>query len=357
MSVDAVELYVNNQKIDALLSYTVDSDLYVAADGFDIEIAGTDLFIPVGAKAQLRVNGAVEMTGIIDAVAETGSKSSESTRISGRDYMGLLCDHHCEEYGDKQALGSKTVKQLAQALLTDVPFIDRSSVVYANGADMLDAIYKSNYIQPGQTVFDVLKEYASGRGLLFYCLPTGTFVLGKPVETGAINFRLQRKRTNSEANNIVEGGCTRDISGSFSKAVIIGQRQGEDEFGSPVQINVRGSASVPTGASAEFPFYKPYVATSNKDAIAPSLEAKRFINASRAKMQLLSYTTPGHSQNGRNWQANELCAVVDDCCHNQNGTAINGTYLVYSRTFEMQSKESGPTTRLKLGMPGAILSD
>jgi prophage tail gpP-like protein len=357
MATDDFSLFVDNRKISDVLSYTVDSDLYVAADAFNIEIAGSNNFIPVGVKAVLHINGTVAMTGVIDKVTYSCSKSSETTSISGRDLMGLLCDHYCEEFGDKQSLGSLTVKKLAETLLKDVPFISRSNVVYADGANIIDSVYKSNYIPPGSTIFDVLKEYAAGRGLLFYAMPNGTFVIGKPKEFGAASFFLQRKRINGQANNILEGGATCDISGSYSKVTITGQRQGEAKDGSPEQINVKGTVALSTGDQGDFPYYKPYIATSNKDEVSPILEAKRFMNASRAKMLLLEYITPGHNQNGRNWAANELAHVVDECSFGPHGSSINGTYLIYSRTFEMQSKESGPVTRLKLGMPGAILGD
>jgi len=357
MPFDTVSLVIEDKEIKDLLSYSMDSDLYVASSAFRFELPGNETFIRAGDKIQFRVNGLIEMTGIIDTVEESTKKSGASISASGRDLTGLLCDHCVEDFGEKYSLSGKTIKQIAETLFAQVPFIKQCRVYYSNGADRIDAVWQNNFISPGSTVFEVLKTYAAGRGLIFHSLPNGSFVFSKPCERGEIQYRLQRKKIDSAANNIIEGTGVRDISRSYSKAVILCQQQGEDEWGNPLKINAKGSATLTMGVGGDFPFYKPFVGTNNGDGISPKLEAKRFLNSSRAKMFRLEYTVPNHGQNGWNWAVNSLAHVVDECIHKNDGTTVDGDYLIYGRTFEMASKASGPTTKLRLGMPGAILND
>jgi prophage tail gpP-like protein len=355
---DKISLIVNDIKYDGFSSYEMDASLYQSAKDFTIEIPGTP-HVPEGVLAQLYISGSLEFKGIIDSVKEDISKSEEKTTVAGRDLMGLLCDHYVEDFGVKFSTAGKTVREVTEHLIKDVPFVKRSDIIYAWAADRADHTYKHGHISPGQTVFDALKELAAGRGILFYSMPNGTFVLGKPREKGAAEFFLTRRKKDTASNNIISGGVKRDISRAWSKSTMVGQIQTETPLGSvsgipisiPNTVNVKGSATMPG-----FPYYKPHVAKHNRDEIAPALAAREFINVCRSRMFTLEYEVDGHSQNGKPWTVNTIAHVVDECCHNSDGTTIDGNYLTYGRTFIL-NKEDGPKTRLKFGYLGMAFDD
>ena len=60
------------------------------------------------------------------------------------------------------------------------------------------------------------------------------------------------------------------------------------------------------------------------------------------------YKVGRHSQNNQNWMINKFCHIQDEV------QDIDGDYLIFGRTFEL-SKEEGPTTKLKLALPGLII--
>ncbi len=347
---DKVSLHINNQKIENFLSYTIESDIYTADDAFSLELANPEIQVKEGHRCELYVNGELEMTGIIDRISKSPDKSGVKLKVEGRDLMGLLVDSYCEEFITLQGI---KVKALAERLLKNVPLINRKKIIYqdnfsgklkkkAKGESsiaLLDAPHNFSQIEPGMTIFEVLKDYAGSRGLMFFCLPDGTMVFGKPKEKGNPVFNIVCSKDGKE-NNEIEGEIIKDISKRYSKITVIGQQQGLDSI-ETTAINTKATIT-----DKEFPFYKPLVVKNNNDYQSPKLHARMLLEKSRHQGFQLNYKVPGHSQNGRNWTINELCSVKDEIL------SVEGTYLIYSRTFEMSKQ--GVYTNLKLGIPGVV---
>jgi len=96
-----------------------------------------------------------------------------------------------------------------------------------------------------------------------------------------------------------------------------------------------------------FPFYKPYVTQLNDDSMSAQNYARIIMEKMRRQGFHLTYEVSRYSQDGKNWKINELCQVNDKALN------IQGTFLIYRRTF-MLSKREGPITRVHLGLPGLI---
>lgn len=347
---DKVSLHINNQKIENFLSYTIESDIYTADDAFSLELANPEIQVKEGHRCELYVNGELEMTGIIDRISKSHDKSGVKLKVEGRDLMGLLVDSYCEEFITLEGI---KVKALAERLLKNVPFINRKKIVYqdnfsgklkkkAKGESsiaLLDAPHNFSQIEPGMTIFEVLKDYAGSRGMMFFCLPDGTMVFGKPKEKGELLFNLLCTKDGKD-NNVLEGSEVKDISKRYSKITVIGQQQGTDGIDTNA-INTKATIE-----DKDFPFYKPMVAKNNNDYQSPKLHARMLLEKSRHQGFQLNFKVPGHSQNGKNWTINELCSVKDEVLERE------GTYLIYSRTFEMSKQ--GVYTSLKLGIPGIV---
>lgn len=362
---DKVELVVSDEKghsqqISDFSSYEVESDLFVAADAFSFEHYDTNLPVFPGQRASLHVNKTLEHVGIIDRVEASYDKKGRKLVVSGRDLMGLLCDHHCKDFSKKAVLDGKTVRDVARMLIADIPFIKGKTVEFQDGIERFNKVYDYEKIDPGETVFDVLHRLADGRGLLFYCKPDGTFVLGKPKDRGVASFALTCKKSNPAQNNVLSATMTGDISQAYSEVTVYGQVQGSVkigeidgvEFDSPSSINVKATSAMKL--PDEFPFYKPQVHRLNKDFTSAKREASRLIEQHKTRMFSLEYTVPGHSQNGKNWRANEIVHIEDENFV-WKGKRLSGNFLIHSRTFTRDKKQS--ITKLKIGPFGKVLDD
>ncbi len=189
-------------------------------------------------------------------------------------------------------------------------------------------------------MFDVLKDYAESRGAMFFSLPDGTFVFGRPKAKGKPLFTITR-RLDGAGNNVMDGSRVRDISQQYSKIIVVGQKQGADGI-EAADLNTMAVVDV-----ADVPFYKPFVEVNNNDLASPANAGRVIAERQRAMGLQLSYTAPGLSVLGRNWAVNELCDVQDE------KWGIHGAYLIYGRTFRLD-KSRGPVTELRLGLPGVI---
>jgi prophage tail gpP-like protein len=361
-------------KIKHFLSYQIDSDLYTPADAFHLELANPETAIKHGSLCEIFINDQKELTGIIDKVHRKVKKSGVSLAVEGRDYMGLLVDSHCEQFPDVRNFKLKT---LANLLLAKVPFINRKEIVYQKNivgklkgkgkkktttTFLSDPTQQIGHIEVGQTIFEVLKMFALSRGLLFYCQPDGTLVFGRPMAKGEPEYTLQIDRA-GKGNNVIESEVVDDISRRFSKVTVMGQQQGNQQQGNQQQGNqqqgnqqqgnqrtfLAAGINTPSGIwiDTEFPFYKPFVCIDNNDSLSPKEHARLIMEKQRREGLKIIYAVGRHSQNGQNWTINKFCHVSDEV------QGIDGDYLIYGRTFELNKKD-GPTTKLKLGLPGLI---
>ena len=367
---DKVELFIDKKVIEHFISYTIDADLYIPADAFRLQFANPRMEIKTGMPCEIRINGKKELTGIIDKVEKTVDKSGTKLSVEGRDLMGLLVDSYCEEFItienkkiDKiaEALLAKLVKKNPQFLSIDnisyqenVAGTGKSRSVKSGEASALSAeeeVQQIAKIEPGMTIFQVLKNMAQSRGLLFWCEPDGHMIIGRPMAKGAPSFFITLKK-DGIGNNVIRSVKSMDISKRYSQVTVIGQRQGMESDGD--QLSGAEKINTPSGTETdEFPFYKPYVAVNRSDPNTLQKHARTILEKQRRDGEKLTYTVGRHHQvlsdgvTQRNWRFNAFCKVVDET------QGLNGEYLIYGRTFEL-SKQSGPTTTVHLGPPGLI---
>jgi prophage tail gpP-like protein len=335
----------------------VEADIYIADDAFSLEVANPEAVLTPGQRCELYVNDELELTGIIDRCTRQYDKRGLTYRIEGRDLMGLLVDSYCEEF---ETVENMLLSDLAEKLLKSVPYINRKAIEYQENIvgklkgkkrtvdtpdeGFMDTPQRISQIEPGMTVFEVLKNYAASRGLMFFANPDGSFVFGRPKVSGEPLFTLTNTKSGI-GNNILSAEETNDISKRYSKVTVIGQRQGQEEDNLDSEV-----INTPPGVEidATFPFYKPYVSVDNNDSQSPPLHARMIMEQQRHQGYRLSYTVQGHSQSGKNWQINELCQVRDEVL------GVDGVYLIYGRTLS-RSKKAGTITRLQLGTPGVVI--
>lgn len=352
---DKVYLQIDGKRIENFLSYEVEADLYQAADKFTLELANPGTAIRAGMTCELYVNKELELTGIIDATRKGWSKQGQTLVVEGRDLLGVVVDSYVEKFTTVQG---KTVKELAELLLASVPFINRKEIIYQENVvgklkgkkktvdnpmtGFLDTPQKLSQAEPGMTVFEVLSIYAASRGLMFFGLPDGPLVFGRPKAKGQPLYTIINALS-GVGNNVTSGDEVDDISRRYSKITVISQVQGHDEDGQDTsKLDARASVT-----DASFPFYKPFVTRLNNDSQSPELHARMLLEKQRHDGLQLAYTAPGHSQGGVNFKLNELVQVKDEMLER------DGIFLIYNRKFK-RSKQAGTTTELRLGPPGLV---
>ena len=335
------------------ISYRVTSNLFEAADAFEFVLAANSRAFAVeeGSRCRLYVNDQLELIGIIDSIGESYSKDGKQVTLKGRDLMGILVDSYVEEFEDRQ---NESLKDLAMRLLANVDFVDLKKIRFgkegkAKGVILTKTPEDYDFIEvaPYKTIFEVLRDYAVARGLLFFAMPDGTLVFDKSVSAGAAKSVLICQDTrildrNHSASNIIQGERVRDIGKRFKKVTVMGQRQAKEGEGVEY-VNVEESIEDKT-----FPFNKTFVANVDFDAKDPKQYARILMEKQQFESYFLQYKTPGHSWHGYNYQINSICCVFDDVfgIHSKD-------FLIYARSFEL-SKAEGRTTTLQLSKLGIL---
>jgi prophage tail gpP-like protein len=335
---DAAEIIIGDRRYSRFKRYRVENGLYDAAGAFEFELyPDPALQARPGDAAKVYVNGFLEMTGIIDKVGTAYDASGRSINVTGRDLMGLLVDSYCEKW---RTMSNLNLVKAAEKLLENVPFVNRLQIDADETAKRRDA--KKPFLQPapGDKIFDVLKEAAASRGIVFYARANGSLCFRKPAGRGAVLMNITRR--NGEANTcIIRGERTRDFSERYSKYTVITQEQGLDED-SPPWINSKASVE-----DRGVPFHKPFVEALSEDGGSVKKRANMLLEQRRAKSDSVKYTLKGHSQGARNWAVDELVRLDDD------ELDVHANMLIYNRTFEMSRQ--GITTELTLGEAGLVL--
>jgi len=348
---DKVVIKIKNYKFEDFESFECSSELFTFSDIFSITLT-SDISIEeyIGCPVEIEINGEKEFLGIFERYEHPYSKNSDIVKISGRNVAGILVDFYCGEYYD---LTNITLKELTEMLLKNVPFLDRYNVEYQNNpygkikgkkADnkllqLLDAPEEFVKIEPGMTIFEVLRAFAISKGLLFFCLPNGKLIFGKPKEGGEPAYSIIRRQDNS---NVIEGNYCIDISKSYSDITIISQYQPKDKMINNT-INIYKKLQ-----NYQYPFYKPYVTTrltSNMKNAENSI--KLLMNKMNSESYDISYTLRGFSQAGNNYRINEIAYVKDAIYKFEN------VYLITKRVFSY-SKSEGSKTLLTLKKPGEV---
>ncbi len=350
---DSVYLLVDGKRLENFISYDIDADIYAGASTFNLEMARPEVRVRKGMGCELWVNDQLELTGIIDAPVPSYDKSGGSKlRVTGRDLMGWMVDAHVEEFVTVRNFKLST---LAERLLQKAPkeFFKLATVKYqedvagrlrtrAARIGIFDTETSLSQIEPGMSVFDVLKEYSRSLGFLFYALPDGTFVFGVPKASGAPAFTLTHRK-DGKGNNIETGEFVQDQSKQYSKVTVVGQKQGQNVFSSS-DVNIEATVEDP-----DFPFYKPYVHKDEYGGNNPKLQARLLLEKMRHDGFRLNYKVEGHRQGTKNWSINELAHVRDE----DQDFNLDGSFLIYGRTFS-KSKDGGTSTKLRIGLPGMI---
>lgn len=338
---DAVELIVGGKVIRGFKSYSIDADIYSASDAFELEVGSGVTGIELGQYCTLKVNGKVELVGIIESRIRSGDKDGRDVRIGGRDLMGLVVDRYIESFA---TIKDMTLEQLAKRFLSKIPYVKHCKMRF--GDKVKNITIPKAYImpEPGQKVFDLLHEVAISKGVVFYMEPDGTIVFDKIRERATFLYYVHQRPGDT---NVLSYSMEESIARRFSKVTVYGSQQSNSSM---VPKTLKISATV---VDPDFPLEqasgaildKPFVAKTDIDAKDPKVQAALLLQQQRFEGRRVRYAVEGHSQNSCTWAINEMCEVDDRVL------GLRENMLIYRRTFKL-SKEDGATTDIYVGIPG-----
>lgn len=338
---DDLKILIGEYEYTRFKSYRIEHDIYSAAAAFDFELYSDPVAaVRAGDLVKVYIGGKLELTGIVDRASKSYDNKGILFSVAGRDLMGLVVDSYCETWG---TLSNVNLKTLAERLLKDVPFICKKEITYDEVAEQRDATLPVIQTSPGQKIFDILKDAAQSRGLLFYAREDGGLCFRKPSGRGACVLDITQK-TDAANNYIIRGERIDDISERYSEYTVITQGDG---FLSVERGRFNARAKRIDGYMSGI-FHKPYVETMNRDTGSVERRAAALLEQRRAQSRVVKYTVKGHSQFANPWAVDSLVKVDDDVLH------VQDTLLIYGRVFEL-SQERGILTHLTLGEKGLIL--
>lgn len=338
---NTVAVRIGGQEHRDWLSYDIDSDFLIPADGFDFElgVSSAQGQIPdlAGQRCEVIINGETVLTGIIGNQRHDKSKGSRSLRLMGRDLACLLVDCSAPQINVK----GMTVLAAAQKLVAPWSKHIQKVELKAESNPTLDKID----IEPGETVWQVLTHIANSVGLHAWFEPDGTLIVGgadyrsPPVAT--LCWSKNDKRRNVE-NVMIE----RDSDNRFSEVTFLAQSHGRS--GNSAKHDLKWVYQDPS-----MTLHKPKtVVVADADNLENlQRQAKKQLSDWKLEGFTLTITVGDHkTEEGKLWQAGQRVHYIDE----EEG--IDAIFFVMGRRFSL-SRMGGTQTELRLKEDGVWTPD
>jgi prophage tail gpP-like protein len=336
---DTVTLLIGGKAHDAWEGYSIDSDLILPADDFQLTVSyGADGQLPdfvfEGARAQVMINDAIVLDGIIDTIEEEVSKENMMVELGGRDRASQLLDCSVPLLHLQNATLADIIKQAV------TPLGIKAVQYKAKPSDPRQTVHT----EPGQSAWEWLKAACEANQVWPWMAPDGTLVIGQPDYTSAPVATLIMRR-NGDGNNVLRVRRTRSLHQVWSEVTVLGQSQGED--GEVGQNDLHGVAK-----DASVPLYRPHVVVDGNcesDALANRRAAKILADGKMARDKI-AVTVQGHriDDDGKLWEPGQRVQLLSE------PHGIDAVYFVIKRTFTL-SRNDGTQTQLHLIADGTWL--
>jgi len=292
---DAVTLFVGNKVYEGWEDVKITRELNSAASDFEVQV--TDKWRPdeepwriaAGEAVHIHVGTHSILTGYVDKVSPSFSRTTKSIVVQGRSKTGDLVDCSVEGPSEYQGL---TVKEMADKVCK--PFGISVSLIGDVGA-----AFPKITLQQGETVFALLDRLCRERKLLMYPTYEGNLVissLGTSVAASEIR----------QGVNILGGSGTHDNSNRFSKYLVKGQNMGF--LGDKEQaVGALGEAT-----DSGITRYRPLILLAENNASDQSSQDRASYEAGlrAGKALTAQVSVQGWFQsNGKPWEINQLVFV------------------------------------------------
>lgn len=320
-------------------SYDIDSDFLIPADAFSFELgmSADQTRIPdfSGKTVQVRVNGTLVLTGIVDSTHHILRKGERSYRLNGRDKASLLVDCSAPMTNVKGLSVLDAVKKIVQPLGVE------QVVLRAEKNPTLDKVD----IDVGETAWEAIMRCANSAGLHCWFEPDGVLVVGgadyrsEPVAT----LRLTRF---GEHNNISHVELERNVAQRFSEVTFLGQKHGRE--GDKNKNDLKWVYQDPT-----MPIRKPktVVLGDVENLEALQKQARKQLSDWQLEGFDLKITVPDHkTENGVLWMNGQRVHIVLE------EYEIDDIFFLMGRRFTL-SRQGGTQTELRFKQDGVWTPD
>lgn len=322
------------------LSYDIDSDFLIPADGFSFE---TNVSQDQGVLAdysslqcEVLINNQLIMTGIIGHQNEMVDKSNHSITFNGRDLAGLLVDCSVKQ------INVKGMNVLAAAQKIAEPWKQIKKVILkAEKNPVLDKVD----IEPGETAWQALSKIAYKAGLHVWLEPDGTLVIGgadyssPPVAT-LCHSKYDNRR------NIQSIQIEYNTENRYSEVTFLGQSH--TRFADSSKHDLKWVYKDET-----MTLYKPktVVIGDAENLEQLKVQAKKMLSDWRLEGFSLTITVADHkTQDGVLWQPGQRVHVIDE------DQQIDAIFFLMGRRFFL-NRNGGTLTELRLKEDGIWTPD
>ena len=275
------------------------------AFAFDIGVPSDSTILPdySGAEVKVRINDTLVMTGIVDTVQHSISKTNRTYRLNGRDKASVLVDCSAPITNVKRLTVLDAVKKIVE------PLGIKQVQLKAENNPLLDKVD----IDVGETAWNAAMRCANSAGLHLWFEPNGVLI---------------------------------DVSNRFSEITFLAQshgKQGQDNKNDLKWVY----------KDSEMTTYKPKtVVVSDVDNLeALQKWAKKYIADSILEGFTLTIIVPDHKmQDGTLWQPGQRVHVI---CEEYD---IDAIFFLMGRRF-MLSRQGGTQTELRFKQDGIWTPD
>lgn len=337
MPAESIRLTVGGVVNERWSGWSVDSDLLIAADAFELELhtdqgGALPTEVTEGAPCQLQLGDDIVLTGRLDEVEQEVSRSNHTVRINGRDLAGFLVDCSTPFVSMRDASLQQIIDQVAKPL-----GIDRVRLQVPG-----TAVRRRVQIQPGQSAWDVLQQIAEASGAWPWIEPDGTLVVGGPDYVAAPVGRLQLRR-DGQGNNIERLSVRRSIAQRYSDITVLGQHgafDGNDWGNNRTSLK----AQAKDDALARRGIFRPRVVVDgacDSNSLATSRVKKLLADSLMEGFEARALVPGWRASGGAVWAPGQRVNLLSE------PHGLDGVYFVMGRTLRL-TRAQGAITELRL---------
>lgn len=334
-----VTVLVDGRAHSKWTSYSIDSDLLVPADAWDVKLSKPAGHMPqvvrAGMPIRVKIGDDTVLVGYIDDVHRRTSKREKSLAISGRDYAGILRDCSAPIFTARQVTLEEVVSNIVKPLgITKIQI----------STSMSQSTWDKISVEPGDSAWDALVHAAEGEGLWPWFDPDGTLIVGGP-DYNAPPVATLILRDNGHGNNVEWFDEDQSIAERYSQVTVLGQSHGT--------VHATGKNAIrATVKDSSVPVYRPKI---HVDHDAPNLaaaeaRAKKIISDSALAAHTLRASVRGHrTSDGVLWKPGQRIHVIWE------EYDVDAIYFLMGRRFT--GSRAGARTLLTMKEDGVWIPD
>ncbi|RSN77889.1 phage baseplate assembly protein [Acinetobacter haemolyticus] len=312
---------------------TIDSHIDVPADAWSMTLFNPPVghlpnTVKAGVKAQIYYADELILTGIVDHLTESISRSGRILQLSGRDMVGQLIDCSVPIKNSRQVTLSALLEQF---VLTDLSSIFETVRVQDD-----NWLKNKVTIEPSESLYDAIAKAAQVTGQFVWFDVNNGLQVGDPFKFADQNIQTLKLMRAGLDNNVISMSYDEDVSRVFTDIKILSQ----DEKGRAV--------SASTTSQTPYAFKRLKIVTMGD--IETQAEAQAAINKIQHDNDLEAYTltatVPDWTINGQVWKTGGQVNLQTDVL-----IRANATWVVMGRILKLH-RNGGKTTELTLKRKG-----